>query len=93
MSTLKDRLIALEDRRQSGDTLGAAALRQRAVFCWCNRCAEGTAIAARALLPRLGPAVAIAEIGARLRCAACGAKDVATRIEDGDAAEGGALAA
>jgi hypothetical protein len=94
MSTLKDRLIALDDQRQAGAALGALALRGAAVFCWCNRCAEGTTIAARALLPRLGPGLAAAEIGARLRCASCGAKDVATRpADDGAGAIDGAVAA
>jgi hypothetical protein len=94
MSTLKDRLIALDDQRQAGAMLGALALRGAAVFCWCNRCAEGATIAARALLPRLGPGVAAAEIGARLRCASCGAKDVATRpAADCEAWTTGAVAA
>lgn len=49
------------------------------IFCWCNRCTHNAVIPAAGLLARLGPAMPVPEIGTRLRCSGCGAKDVATR--------------
>lgn len=49
------------------------------VFCWCNRCGHNATSATRLLIAQLGPAMAVPEIGARMRCSSCGSKDVATR--------------
>lgn len=59
--------------------LGDIAIQGLNVFCWCNRCSHCGELDAVALTARLGPDLPVPEIGARLRCSGCGAKDVATR--------------
>lgn len=81
MSGFKDRLIAAQDRLGRPERLGPLAARGGAIFCWCNRCAHHARLDGRQLAMALGPDFAVPEIGARLRCSNCGAKDVATRPE------------
>lgn len=49
------------------------------VFCWCNRCSHNAVLPLDSLIPRLGPQCPVPEVGARLVCSSCGARDVATR--------------
>jgi hypothetical protein len=83
MSGFKDRLIAAQDGLGRPERLGPLAARGGAIFCWCNRCAHHARLDGRQLALTLGPDFAVPEIGARLRCSSCGAKDVATRSEIG----------
>jgi hypothetical protein len=78
MSRFKERVIAAQERLTRPDRLGALAARGGAIFCWCNRCAHHARIDGRALSLALGPEFPVPEVGARLRCSNCGAKDVAT---------------
>lgn len=59
--------------------LGDLSSRGLSVFCWCNRCGHCGEIDGAVLAARLGPDVPVPDVGARLRCSGCGAKDVATR--------------
>lgn len=79
MGRLKNDAIAAEDRRRKATTLGEVAAAGRAVFCWCNRCGHNSELDAGMLAARLGPALPVPEVGPRLRCSGCGAKDIATR--------------
>ena len=78
MSGFKDRLIAAQDRLGRPERLGPLAARGGIIFCWCNRCSHHARLDGRQLVLTLGPDFAVPEIGARLRCSNCGAKDVAT---------------
>lgn len=49
------------------------------VFCWCNRCRHNAVVPLATLIGRLGPAFPVPEVGARMVCGRCGARDVATR--------------
>ena len=79
MSGFKDRLIAAQDRLDRPERLGPLAARSGIIFCWCNRCSHHARLDGRQLVLTLGPDFPVPEIGARLRCSSCGAKDVATR--------------
>jgi hypothetical protein len=81
MSGFKERFIAAQERIARPDRLGALAVRGGVIFCWCNRCAHHARIDGRQLSLTLGPDFAVPEIGARLRCSNCGAKDVATSAD------------
>lgn len=81
MSGFKERFIAAQERLARPDRLGALAARGGALLCWCNRCAHHARIEARQLVLTLGPDFAVPEVGARLRCSNCGAKDVATSAD------------
>ena len=59
--------------------LGELATASVDVFCWCNRCGHHAIVPAASLTDQLGPQFPVPEIGARMRCSGCGAKDVATR--------------
>lgn len=78
MSGFKERFIAAQDRLRRPERLGEAAARGHAILCWCNRCAHHARIDGKHLSLALGPDFPIPEIGTRLRCSGCGAKDVAT---------------
>jgi hypothetical protein len=81
MSRFKERFIAAQERLARPDRLGALAARGGAIFCWCNRCAHHARIDGRQLTLTLGPDFPVPEIGAKLRCSNCGAKDVATSAD------------
>lgn len=81
MSGFKDRFIAAQDRLARPERLGALAVRGGALLCWCNRCAHHARIDGRQLTLTLGPEFPVPEVGARLRCSNCGAKDVATSAD------------
>ena len=79
MGRMKRDLMNTEDRGRRAAQL--ADLRQAGVdvLCWCNRCGHTAQTATAVLIAQLGPDFAIPEIGTRMRCGACGSKDVATR--------------
>ncbi len=79
MAGLKRRAIAAEERGRRPITLGELAARSIDVFCWCNRCTHNATVGIERLMGELGPGLAVPEVGARMRCTGCGAKDVATR--------------
>jgi hypothetical protein len=79
MGRLKNKSMASEAGAGRPATLGDIASRGLDIFCWCNRCSHNGVLAADLLIARMGPAVAVPEIGARLRCGSCGSKDIATR--------------
>lgn len=81
MSGFKERFIAAQDRLARPERVGALAAHGGALLCWCNRCAHHARIDARQLALTLGPDFAVPEVGARLRCSNCGAKDVATSAD------------
>lgn len=81
MSRFKDRVVALQEQLRRPERLGAVAANGLAILCWCNRCGHHARLESRALSLALGPAFAVPEIGARLRCSHCGAKDVATKAD------------
>ncbi len=79
MSKLKHRLLAESDGALNAITLGELADQGVEVFCWCNRCSHNAVLPTARLLLEMGPAMAVPEVGAGLRCSGCGSKDVATR--------------
>lgn len=81
MSGFKECLIAAQERLRRPERLGELAARGHAIFCWCNRCAHHARIDGRQLRLALGPDFPVPEIGTRLRCSNCGAKDVATGLD------------
>jgi hypothetical protein len=91
MSGFKERFIAAQDRVSRPDRLGALAVRGGVIFCWCNRCTHHARIDGRQLSLTLGPDFAVPEIGARLRCSNCGAKDVATSADHASAIPAAAM--
>lgn len=79
MGRFKDQAISADDARRRPPTLGEVASAGHGVFCWCNRCGHNAEPDIDMLIARLGPAIAVPEIGPRLVCSGCGSKDVATR--------------
>ncbi len=79
MGRFKRELIDREDRGQQAARLSDLVTAKVGVFCWCNRCGHHAEAATAMLVSQLGPDFPIPEIGARMRCSACGSKDVATR--------------
>jgi hypothetical protein len=79
MAGFKRRLNAEQDRLRHAMRLADLETHGVGVFCWCNRCSHSAIVPVAELLARLGPAIAVPEIGAKLRCSGCGARDVATR--------------
>ncbi len=79
MATVKRELIEDEEKRRRAARLGDLAAEGVDVFCWCNRCSHNAVVACARLVAELGPAFPVPEVGARMRCSGCGAKDVATR--------------
>lgn len=81
MSGFKERFTAAQERLSRPERLGPLAARGGIIFCWCNRCAHNARLDGRQLVLTLGPDFPIPEVGAKLRCSNCGAKDVATSAE------------
>lgn len=81
MAALKRNLQTRADRRLQATTLGDLAARDLGVFCWCNRCSHHASLTAATLAAQLGPHFPVPEVGGRLRCSSCGARDVASRPE------------
>ncbi|GAB4176954.1 MAG: hypothetical protein OHK0024_14530 [Thalassobaculales bacterium] len=82
MAKLKQQQIEVADAARRGPVLAGLAA-SGGVCCWCNRCGHRAILPLSRLLAELGPAYPVAELGARLRCAGCGSKDVAARPEGG----------
>ena len=79
MGQLKRDLIETEQRARRPITLGDLAALGVDVVYWCNRCGHHGAAEPGVLVGTHGPDYAVPEIGSRLRCSGCGAKDIATR--------------
>lgn len=79
MGRLKRELMDRKDRAQRAAQLGDLLAAKVGVFCWCNRCGHNAEAATAMLASQLGPEFPVPEIGARMRCSACGSKDVSTR--------------
>jgi len=79
MARIKDHDLRERDRRRRPAVLGDLHAEAIGVFCWCNRCGHSATLGVEALVAELGPAYPVPDIGARVRCSSCGAKDVATR--------------
>ena len=92
MSGFKERFTAAQERLNRPERLGPLAARGGAILCWCNRCAHHARLDGRHLTLALGPDFAVPEVGAKLRCSNCGAKDVATSADCGAAAAPMAMA-
>lgn len=60
-------------------TLADLADQRLDVFCWCNRCGHWAVLATARLMGQMGPAMAVPKVAAKLVCASCGGRDVATR--------------
>lgn len=81
MVGLKRDMQTQAERRLQTTTLGDLARRGLGVFCWCNSCAHHASLAAITLAAQFGPHFPVQEVGGRLRCSGCGARDVASRPE------------
>lgn len=79
MGRLKRGLIDREDGTRHVARLAELHNAGVGVSCWCNRCGHHAEATAAMLMAQLGPDFPVPEIGTRMRCSACGAKDVATR--------------
>ena len=79
MGRMKDQAMAREATKGRPAALADLARAGVGVFCWCNRCGHNAEAATAMLISELGPDFAVPEIGNRMRCSACGSKDVATR--------------
>lgn len=79
MASLKRQWHRAREQEISAITVGELAEHQVDVFCWCNRCAHHATLAVAMLVAQFGPNFPVPEIGSRLRCSGCGAKDIATR--------------
>lgn len=79
MGGFKRRSTDREDSGHTAVTLGRLAEDRVDVFCWCNRCGHNAVLPVAQLIGQLGAALAVPEVGARLRCSGCSGKDVATR--------------
>ena len=49
------------------------------VFCWCNRCGHNDVVPLPVIIARLGPGLPFPMAYGRLRCQACGEKDIHAR--------------
>lgn len=79
MAQMKRIELAAAERRRRAATLAELADQKVAVLCWCNRCGHNAVLDAGSLASALGGDFPVPEIGARMRCSRCRAKDVATR--------------
>ncbi len=79
MGQFKRRLLDAQDSTRRAAQLGELVQNGVDVFCWCNRCGHNAIVSSIQLTAELGPAFAVPEIGGRMRCSGCGAKDIAAR--------------
>lgn len=79
MAAIKRRALAGEEARHKAASLGEMAAQGLGIFCWCNRCGHNAVVDSGPLAAALGEETPVPEIGTRLRCSDCGAKDIATR--------------
>ena len=49
------------------------------VFCWCNRCSHNAVLGTDLLIAYCGPGLPFPAVHGRLRCIACGSKDIHAR--------------
>ena len=49
------------------------------IFCWCNRCGHNSTIDPVPLTNVLGSFFPVPELGGRMRCSLCKARDITTR--------------
>ncbi|MDJ0949671.1 MAG: hypothetical protein QNJ94_12190 [Alphaproteobacteria bacterium] len=71
--------VRRDDRGHGLLRLGALVLLGLGVYSRCHRCGHDSSLDPHLLAAEWGPALPIAEVGARLRCPGCGSRDVATR--------------
>ena len=79
MGRLKEETIRKEDQGRKAAQLGDIAAAGLQIFCWCNRCGHNSEVDSAMLVSKLGPAMPVPEVGARMRCSNCQSKDIATR--------------
>lgn len=79
MGRFKDRVLQQDEGRNRPAVLADLSRAGIGVFCWCNRCGHSAEAATAMLVAQLGPDFPVPEVGTRMRCSACGSKDVATR--------------
>lgn len=79
MAGFKRQISADDPSSVRGMVLGALATQRADVYCLCQRCGHAAMVEAGQLTRQLGPAMPVAEVGARMRCGGCGSKDVATQ--------------
>ena len=78
MGKFKRQLIA-KGEPMNPMTLADLDADKQYVMCWCNRCGHSADIDPTPLINRLGPLFPVPELGGRMRCTSCEARDVATR--------------
>jgi len=79
MGGMKHQMVDRSEQVMAAPRLGQLNERGLDVFCWCNRCGHNAVIQTDDLIRKLGPALPVPEVGARMRCSVCESKDVATR--------------
>ena len=60
-------------------TLGEVAAKGLKLWVWCNGCSHNKTLAVASLIARLGRNFPVPRLGARLRCSACGGRDIDAR--------------
>ena len=70
--------IAL-DEPKNPTTLADMIHEGLSIFCWCNRCVHNSNISPVPLVTALGPLFPVPELGGRMRCSLCQARDISTR--------------
>lgn len=60
-------------------TLGYLARDVKGIFAWCNGCDHNAVVPLAVLIAQLGPSLPFPMIHGRLRCQACGSKDIHAR--------------
>ncbi len=78
MSGMKRRLADQEERTRVAIALGDLDGSGIDILCQCNRCGHCAVVPTATLTHRLGPALPVPDVGARMRCTGCGARDVVT---------------
>lgn len=49
------------------------------IFCWCHRCDHNAVLPVAVLIAHCGPGLPFPAVHGRLRCQACGSKDIHAR--------------